>query len=73
MKYWTIISNILACYAFFQIIVAKYIIFRHDKRMKYFPSLINSGANETWDKEQEAIKYNKTKWSKFVNLLKKIF
>jgi hypothetical protein len=73
MKYWTIISNILACYAFLQIVVAKYIISRHNKRMKYFPYLINGGSNETWNAEQEAIKYSKSKWAKFVGLLMKIF
>jgi hypothetical protein len=73
MKYWTIISNILACYAFLQIVIAKYIISGHDKKMKYFPYVINGGSNEKRDKEQEVIKYSKSKCSKFVLLLKKLF
>lgn len=73
MQTWTIICNVLAIYAFIQIVISKYIITKHNKRLEYYPEIIDGGNSETWDKEQEALRYSKTRKYKIVELLKKIF
>ncbi len=70
---WVWVSNILLLYAIVQIFINKWVIRKHNKKMEHYPHLVSGGTSESWDKNQQAIKYSKSKLYKFVEFLKKIF
>lgn len=70
---WTVLSNLLAIYAIIQIFVYKFLIRRHNNKMRHFPYLISGGSSKDFELQNEAIKYSKTWGFRFIDFLKKIF
>lgn len=73
MLTWTIICNILAIYAFLQIIINKVVIKKHDEKRKYIHNVQKGGDKNLFDKEKESLTYSKTTTSKLIEKLKFIF
>ena len=66
------ISFVLHIFEFISIILI-ILLFRHNKKFKYYPRLISGGDDKTYKLSQESIKYSNTKYAKCVEFLTKIF
>jgi hypothetical protein len=69
------ISNSLLLYAILQIFVNKFLIKKHDKKMKYAVSIVKGGhtSEENKDKEKEAYRYKKSIKYRIIEFLRKLF